>query len=71
MGGNLEEEFAPFGDDTGVVAQTVSLRRRRVESARQGEGLSPTLRSGDASRFESLLALSFGEGLSLSFGGGA
>ncbi len=54
---NLREEFAPFGDDTGVVARAScrvhrdieSLRGRMGESERQVEGL-----------FESLLAESFG-----------
>jgi len=55
---SLQEEFAPCrGSSTGVVARGESLRGRMSEAERQVEGL-----------FESLLALSFVEGLSESFG---
>lgn len=42
--------------DPQLVRRVESLRRRQAESARQGEGL-----------FQSLLALSFGEGLQEAF----
>jgi hypothetical protein len=50
----LQEEFTPFGDDTGVVAtegSVESLRGRMSEAGRQVENL-----------FESLLAQSFAAG---------
>ncbi len=36
------------------------VRSRQVEGERQVNGLSPSLRYGDASQFESMLAESFG-----------
>lgn len=44
----MQEEFAPFGDDTDVAARVESLRGRMSEAGRQAEGL-----------FEGLLAEAF------------
>lgn len=46
---SLQEEFAPYRGQAGVVARLESLRGRMAESTRQVEGL-----------FESLLSESFG-----------
>jgi len=51
--------LAPFALLRGCSARDF-VRSRQVEGERQVNGLSPSLRYGDAPQFESLLAESFG-----------